>query len=44
VSFFRVRTFRGLGPGLTGLAFGLVFAFSIPLAGIALKVVLDTFG
>jgi hypothetical protein len=44
VSFFRVRTYRGLGPGLTGLVFGLVFAFSIPLAGLALKVVLGTFG
>ncbi|WP_345761146.1 DUF2510 domain-containing protein [Diaminobutyricibacter sp. McL0608] len=44
VSFFRVRTYHGLGPGLTGLAFGLVFAFSIPLAGLALRVVLDTFG
>jgi hypothetical protein len=44
VSFFRVPTYRGLGPGLTGLVFGIVFAFSIPLAGFALKVVLGTFG
>ncbi len=44
VSFFRVPTFRGLGPALTGLAFGLVFAFSIPLAELALKLVLETFG
>ncbi len=44
VSFFRVPTFRGLGPALTGLAFGVVFAFSIPLAGLFLKVVLATFG
>jgi hypothetical protein len=44
VSFFRVRTYRGLGPGLTGLAFGLVFTFTIPLAGLALQLVLATFG
>ncbi|NEN06010.1 DUF2510 domain-containing protein [Diaminobutyricibacter tongyongensis] len=44
VSFFRVPTYRGLGPGLTGLAFGLVFTFSIPLAGLALQLVLATFG
>ena len=44
VSLFRVPTYRGLGPALTGLAFGLVFAFSIPLAGLALKLVLATFG
>ena len=44
VSFFRVPTFRGLGPGMTGLAFGVVFTFSIPLAGLALQLVLATFG
>ena len=44
VSFFRVPTFRGLGPALTGLAFGIVFAFTIPLAGLALQLVLATFG
>jgi hypothetical protein len=44
VSFFRVPKYRGLGAALTGLAFGIVFAFSIPLAGLALKLVLATFG
>ncbi|WP_426515407.1 DUF2510 domain-containing protein [Diaminobutyricibacter sp. McL0618] len=44
VSFFRVRRNGGLSAGLTGFAFGLVFAFSIPLAGLALKLVLATFG
>jgi hypothetical protein len=44
VSLFRVPTYRGLGAALTGLAFGLVFTFTIPLAALTLQLVLDTFG
>ncbi len=44
VSFFRIPTYRGLGPGLTGLVLGGVFAFTIPLAALTLRFLLVVAG
>ncbi|MFF1634233.1 DUF2510 domain-containing protein [Leifsonia sp. NPDC058248] len=44
VSLFRVPTYRGLGPALTGLVLGLVFSFTILLVRFAMTFVLTFLG
>jgi hypothetical protein len=44
ISLFRVPTFLGLGPALTGLVFGVVFSFTIPLVRLTVQFLLTVVG
>jgi hypothetical protein len=44
ISLFRVQTFHGFGPALTGLVFGVVFSFTFPLVRLTMQFLLTVIG
>ncbi|WP_431279967.1 DUF2510 domain-containing protein [Leifsonia poae] len=44
IALCRVRTYRGLGPAITGLAFGIVFCFTFPLVRLTMQFLLTFLG